>query len=159
MRDFVNIERHAHAATIVVADDIFPNHPLQAARERVTRNWTGDVWKLLWILRKYRPDLLLATINSSPTGLLVMAGLDPQNTVLTVQYDAIIAEAVSLGTDGPPDEILGRSGAIVPDAPEVQAFLEAMRIGRSSGVGPEKFRSFNRGVAAAPRESEFGAHS
>ncbi len=141
LRDFINIERQARAATIVVADDIFPNHPLQAARERVTRNWTGDVWKLLWILRKYRPDLLLSTINSSPTGLLVVAGLDPQNTVLTAQFDAIVAEAASLGAGELPDEILGRSGAIAPDAPELRAFLEAMRAGRLSGFVPQEFRS------------------
>ncbi len=36
LRDFINVERHCQAASLVVFDDIFPSHPLQAARTRQT---------------------------------------------------------------------------------------------------------------------------
>lgn len=66
LRDFMNIEQHAHPAAVIVFDNIFPNHPLQAARERQTNVWTGDVWKIAACLRKYRPDLLLLQLSSAP---------------------------------------------------------------------------------------------
>ncbi|WP_337133804.1 class I SAM-dependent methyltransferase, partial [Staphylococcus aureus] len=58
LRDFINIERHSSSNTLVVIDDIYPNHPAQAERDRRTRAWTGDVWKLHAILTDYRPDLV-----------------------------------------------------------------------------------------------------
>ena len=35
--DFVNVERHAHRCSVLLVDDIFPNHPMQARRARVRR--------------------------------------------------------------------------------------------------------------------------
>ena len=43
LRDFMNVERHASATTLAVIDDIYPNHPEQATRNRSTRVWMGDV--------------------------------------------------------------------------------------------------------------------
>ncbi len=51
LRDFMNVERCAAPGAIVVIDDIFPNHPAQGQRERRTRAWTGDVWRLVETLR------------------------------------------------------------------------------------------------------------
>src|SRR5258706_5348979 len=48
-----------------------------AARERVDAFWSGDVWKLVPCLKKYRPDLSIHTIASAPTGLPVIRNLDP----------------------------------------------------------------------------------
>jgi hypothetical protein len=43
LRDFRNVERRAAPGAVVVLDDVFPNHPIQALRERKTEVWTGDV--------------------------------------------------------------------------------------------------------------------
>jgi hypothetical protein len=37
MRDFTNIERYAHDATLVIVDDILPNSQAQAQRSRITK--------------------------------------------------------------------------------------------------------------------------
>src|SRR4249920_2101622 len=75
LRDFMNIERLSTATTLIAIDDIFPSHPDQAARERCTRVWTGDVWKLQRCLEELRPDLIVLSLDTAPTGLLLVAGL------------------------------------------------------------------------------------
>jgi predicted O-methyltransferase YrrM len=116
LRDFMNIERLASPEAIVAIDDVLPNHPAQAARQRSTRVWTGDVWRLVPILRCWRPDLVLALLDTSPTGLLLIGGLNPTNRVLWENYNPIVREALALGD--PPPPVLTRAEAItLPSAP------------------------------------------
>ena len=61
-----------------------------------TMQWTGDVWKLLPILQKYRPDLRITVLNCTSTGLVVVSGLAPGNGILSQNYDAIIKAYVDL---------------------------------------------------------------
>lgn len=113
LRDFINIEQYSTAGTVVVFDDIFPNHPLQAARNRQTQVWTGDVWKLRECLSRYRPELTQIPLNTWPSGLMVVIGLDPANTVLMENYEKIIQEYVE--TDlGVPETVIKRTGAVSP---------------------------------------------
>ena len=106
LRDFMHVERYSAPWTLAVIDDIFPNHPAQAERRRRTRTWTGDVWKLYEILKRYRPDLFLLPLDASPTGLLLVGGLDSNNRSLQHQYDSIVKHYVS--DESPPDDILHR---------------------------------------------------
>jgi len=92
LRDFINVERHASPHTLVVIDDILPGHPAQADRTRRTRAWTGDVWKLHAILQARRPDLFLLCLDAYPTGLLLIAGLDPDSRSLEQAYPEIVAQ-------------------------------------------------------------------
>jgi hypothetical protein len=132
LHDFMNIELIAANGAAVVIDDIFPNHPAQALRQRRTLAWTGDVWRLPAILARWRPDLFLARLDTAPTGLLLVAGLDPLNRTLWDGYDDILTEA--LGWDGPPQGILDRTGAVVPDGPGLARVLaEARAAGRTGG--------------------------
>jgi len=108
LRDFINVERYSLPWTIVVIDDIFPAHPSQAKRERTTRTWTGDVWKIYDVLKKYRPDLYLLPLNASPTGLLMVAGLDAKNTILSDRYAELLN--AYRHSDPPPASILHRYG-------------------------------------------------
>jgi hypothetical protein len=146
LRDFINIERHAHPASVIVFDDIFPNHPLQADRSRKSFIWTGDIWKIIFCLRTHRPDLLLLPINTYPTGLLMVVGLDPGNQQLTEKYTQIIQDFINECPEGQPvpAEILERSGAIAPDDPKIADILRTLRRTRVSGEGnfslAEQFR-------------------
>ncbi|WP_053424594.1 class I SAM-dependent methyltransferase [Rheinheimera sp. KL1] len=125
LRDFINFERFAAPNTLVVIDDIFPCHPIQAERRRVTGTWAGDVWKLLPILRKYRPDLLLMPLKSYTTGLLLIAGLDPNNTALSDNYADIMAD---YRTDmSPPDTILARAHSVASDHAAVDILLFSLK--------------------------------
>jgi len=123
LRDFMNVEAVASPDAIVVIDDIFPNHPAQAKRDRATRHWTGDIWKLHHLLAKERPDLFLMPIDTAPTGLLLVWGLDSSNRRLWERYDKYIRAYVydNLTT---PEEVIGRRGAVSPD--RVKDVLEAI---------------------------------
>jgi len=114
LRDFINIEfRSSNEATIVI-DDIFPNHPVQASRQRLSNVWTGDVWKIVVCLKRYRPDLSLTMIDSSPSGLLLITGLDKNNRVLTDHYNPIIREFSSLDLMDYESLILKRAESVSP---------------------------------------------
>ncbi len=121
LRDFINIEQRASRSGVVVFDDVFPNHPIQARRQRESGVWTGDVWKILACLRKYRHDLRLVTVDTRPTGMLIACNLDPLNDVLVRNYDAIVAE-YGRDLDVPP-AILARQGAMSPSDPILRELL------------------------------------
>jgi hypothetical protein len=132
LRDFINIERLATATTLIVIDDVFPVHPAQAERERRTRVWTGDIWKLHRCLSELRPDLLLLALDTSPTGLLLVAGLDSDNRVLSDRYDALVERA---GHDQPaPPSVLRREGARSTRDPAAQRLTAALRACREAGT-------------------------
>ena len=59
--------------------------------------WTGDVWKLVPILRRFRPDLQVDCVNCPPTGLVVVSKLDRSSTVLSGKYQAIVDESLPVG--------------------------------------------------------------
>ena len=54
--------------------------------------WTGDVWKLIPILRRFRPDLKITVLDAHPTGLVLLSNLDPNSTVLEDAYPEIVQE-------------------------------------------------------------------
>jgi SAM-dependent methyltransferase len=126
LRDFMNIERIAQPHATVVIDDIFPNHPKQANRERQTRVWTGDVWKLLEILREYRKDLTIRCINTVPTGLAVITGLNPKDRTLWQQYNPIVRKFMDIGE--PLEPILKRRGAIDPLGFDFRTMLQGLQL-------------------------------
>jgi hypothetical protein len=83
LRDLLNTEKYAHRDTIVALHDCYPVNSEIADRDTnyhrrtnaATRAWwAGDVWKLLPILRDYRPDLKLTILDCPPTGLVIVRG-------------------------------------------------------------------------------------
>ena len=140
LRDFMNIEHYAHPASVIVFDDIFPNHALQAARQRQTSSWTGDIWKIVACFQKYRPDLLLLRLDSGPTGLLLVAGLDGNNCVLRELYDTIVAEFTSDQSGEVPQEVLDRTGAIDPDDSRLAFLLHELYDLRCAGASCDVVR-------------------
>lgn len=125
LRDFMNIERWSSESTLVIVDDIYPNHPSQALRNRSTRSWTGDIWKLYQILKIYRPDLSLLSIDVNPTGLLLIGGLNSGNNILWDNYENIIENYKSINY--PPDWILNRKDSSDFDPSTLKLMSEAIR--------------------------------
>ena len=113
LRDLINVEHLAAPSTLVAIDDIDPCHPAQAERHRRTDAWTGDLWKLHQILRTCRPKLTLLALNAHTTGLLLIAGLDPQDRVLEASDAAAVRRHLHSGP--PPPAVLTRQGAIPSD--------------------------------------------
>jgi hypothetical protein len=112
LRDFMNVEKHSRGSSVIVFDDMLPHDAAEAARDRTQVTWTGDVFKLQFVLRRYRPDLVVVTLDTEPTGLLVVIGADATNTVLREHYDEIVAEWVVPDPQTVPDSIIERIGAI-----------------------------------------------
>jgi len=99
LRDLINIEANSHAGTVVAVHDCLPIDAVTSSRERTTVTWTGDVWKLVACLQKYRPDLDVAIADASPSGLCIISGLDKRSTVLSGLYEVLLDEYVPLGWD------------------------------------------------------------
>lgn len=136
LRDFINLERYAAPYTLVGIDDIFPCHPIQAERRRVSSAWTGDVWKLIPILQKYRPDLTLLFLPCSTTGLMLITGLDPSNTQLEDMYDNILAEyQQDLSV---PKSILNRDLSVPSDHPTIFLLLSLLRRAKENNWNLQK---------------------
>lgn len=99
LRDFANVERHAHHDSVVLIHDCLPIDARTSTRNRSTVVWSGDVWKVVVALRRHRPDLTVTTVDVEPTGLAIVTGLDPASTVLHDDHDAIIEELAGLHFD------------------------------------------------------------
>ena len=136
LRDFMNAEKYSHSGTVVLVDDIYPVHPRQAKRERETHTWTGDVWKLLGCLRTHRPDLFLLPLDTSPTGLLLIAGLNSKKRILWDRYNPIVRYYNMEGPQEPGSDILQREGAFSPVSAEADRALDILRKHRDGSVGP-----------------------
>jgi hypothetical protein len=94
LRDFANLEKFCHKDSTILVHDCYPVDRVSAARERTTQIWSGDVWKLIVCLKKYRPDLWLCTVDVPPTGLGIIRRLDPGSTTLTPLLDGLYEEFV-----------------------------------------------------------------
>lgn len=108
LRDFINVERHSRPGSLIIFDDVLPRKVVEANRVRATSAWTGDVYPVLAVLEKYRPDVLTISVDTQPTGLLLVMGLDPTSTVLVDHYDEIIAEFRNPDPQPVPEELIDR---------------------------------------------------
>src|SRR5262245_32772620 len=72
LRDFINIEKHCSPRSTVLIHDCYPLTRLTAEREMQTDFWSGDIWRLILVLRKCRPELSINVIATAPTGLGVV---------------------------------------------------------------------------------------
>lgn len=90
LRDIANLERHMAPDGVVLVHDCVPIDAETASRERTTIVWSGDVWKVVPILRSARPDLQVTVFDVSPTGMAVITGFDPSSTVLHDGFDELV---------------------------------------------------------------------
>lgn len=96
LKDFINIEKYSRKDTVVCIHDCLPLTEFTATPERNSDFWTGDVWKIIPCLIKYRPDLKIFTIPTRPSGLGVISNLNPKSTVLQDNLDNIFLECGKL---------------------------------------------------------------
>jgi hypothetical protein len=140
LRDFMNVEKYAAPGSVVIFDDVLPRATVHAARDRETRTWTGDVWKIIPTLREVRPDLILLLVRTTPTGLLLVLGGDLKNTDLAEAYDRMLATHVDSSQE-PPAEIITRSTAVYPTWVVNAPFWEVLRSQRERSVTPTEGRA------------------
>lgn len=82
LRDFYHLESWSSPGGVIAIHDVLPRAVAWAAREPLPGEWTGDVWRIVPCLQRYRPDLMLRLVDAPPSGVLLVSRLDPANTVL-----------------------------------------------------------------------------
>lgn len=104
LRDFINAEKRMAPGGIILMHDTAPYGLAMTDRFNPEDGiaWTGDVWKILPILARYRPDLQIWHLDLQPTGMSVVVGDWGKNPALEANYEAIVQEwaAQTLGTYG-----------------------------------------------------------
>ena len=140
LRDFINIERCMADTGVVVFDDVLPRNGLEAARDRKTRSWAGDVYKVVEILRRRRPDLVVLLVNTANTGTAVVVGVEQASTILKDAYPQEEQYLQRPDPQSPPHEYLDRSIAIEPDmlleSPVWEQLLAIRDSGASADLAP-----------------------
>jgi hypothetical protein len=137
LRDFINIEPFMADAGVIVIDDVLPRNGLEAARDRKTEPWTGDVYKVIEILRRRRPDLVVLLINTAPTGTAVVVGVDQASTILKDAYPAEEQYLLQPDPQTPPQEYLDRSIATEPDVLLASGMWSQLARIREQGVSAD----------------------
>jgi len=102
LRDIINAEGVSGPDSIIALHDCMPIDVAMtlSRKEReatpypvVYPNfWAGDVWRVIPILKKYRPEIRISCMDAHPTGLVLMTGFNPASTVLKDKYDEIVRE-------------------------------------------------------------------
>lgn len=103
LRDFINTERCCASTGAIYLHDCLPVAVSMTHRDEkaVAQSgphagwWTGDVWKLIPVLKELRPDLEISCLDCPPTGLVRIRKLDPGNTLLSSRYQDIIETQAS----------------------------------------------------------------
>jgi hypothetical protein len=108
LRDFINTEASSHDRSLILIHDCLPLNS-RMARRRFTQgtaeegdhamSWTGDVWKIIPILKEYRPDLRIMLLDCPPTGLVAVSHLDPNSSILDAAYHSIVDQYESISID------------------------------------------------------------
>ena len=103
LRDFINVEKSSRCNSIVALHDCLPVDSYVARRlhsdssgidkTAMPEAWAGEVWKALVLIARERPDLSIFHLNSPPTGLVLITGLDPHSTVLEDRYFRLLEHA------------------------------------------------------------------
>lgn len=96
LRDFANIERHCTRDSTILIHDCYPLDRESAGREPRMANWSGDIWRLIALLKKYGPELAIYTNGTPPTGLGLVRRLDPGSRVRFECYERLRAEFLAL---------------------------------------------------------------
>ena len=134
LRDFINTEPFMADTGVVVLDDVLPRNGLEAARDRKTEPWTGDVYKVVEILRRRRPDLVVLVVNTAPTGTAVVIGVDQTSTILKNAYAEEEQYLLRPDPQTPSEDYMNRSIAIEPDVLLDSAVWRELLAIRDSGA-------------------------
>lgn len=109
LRDFLNTEKYCHRDSVIAIHDCVPldyemanRDPDAPRRETSVRRlwWVGDVWRVLLLLKRRRPDLKVAVMSAPPTGLGLVTNLSPESTFLSDNYNWLVEEMHAMSLAG-----------------------------------------------------------
>lgn len=154
LRDFMNVERLMAPGGTILMHDCVPFSHLAADRDwdrSQTKSWTGDVWKIIPILREHRPDLEVRVLDLLPSGLVAVTQTNPASTVLGGMYDDLVARYrdMSLTEFG-----LGRFAALLDLVPVAPAPLPPPALtGRWTGQAEPTLRIAVKTCVPVPEQN------
>ncbi len=149
LRDFMNLEQAAHPTTTILIHDCLPKNEVHAARDRQTEKWAGDIWRLVLLLRAWRPDLEVAVADSGPSGLGIVRALDPASNVLHDHYDEIVEHYLAIPYSALDDGTMREQLNCVPgDWPSLRSLLPPASF-RQGNVDALKARRLARALGPA----------
>jgi len=96
LRDFANLEALCDPRAVIFIHDCHPIDARSSTREQTTRFWSGDVWRLIVLLKRHRPDLEIRTLATPPTGLGMITRLSPASRLISEQLATLTAEGLGL---------------------------------------------------------------
>jgi hypothetical protein len=134
LRDFVNLERLCHRESTILIHDCFPHDRKTSQRERATDFWSGDVWRLVVLLKKHRPDLSIHTLAAPPTGLCVVRNLDPGSEYLRANLARVTEEFLRLDYAYLRGDRAGKLNLVPNDWSFVERLLSPEKRGDGEGV-------------------------
>jgi len=123
LRDFMNLERLSAPGATILIHDCFPHDRLTAERERRTDFWSGDIWRLVVLLKKYRPDLRIHTIATPPTGLGVVRNLNPRSRFIAENLQRLCDEFLALDYSFLDKDRAGKLNLFANDWRRIQALF------------------------------------
>jgi len=123
LRDFANLERFSTRDSTILIDDCYPLDRETAERERHRKFWSGDVWRLILLLKKYRPQLAIHIIATPPCGLAVVRGLDPGSRFLQEHHESLCREFLAVDYAFLEDDMPGKLNLFPNDWEKVRALL------------------------------------
>jgi hypothetical protein len=110
------------------------------------------VWKIIKILENVRPDLILLPLDTSPTGSLLVLGLDPKNNLLWEKFDVMLDWCINLMVETP-DEIVQRTKKFDPLDPLITHIFNLIHQGRENGTEIETLERIRALVSGSlPRQ-------
>jgi hypothetical protein len=123
LRDFFNLERYCARGSTILIDDCYPLNRETAERDRRRDFWSGDIWRLILLLKKYRPELAIHIVATAPCGLTLVRGLDPESRFLRQNYDRLCEEFLAVDYGYLEDDMAGKLNLIPNDWERVRALL------------------------------------
>jgi hypothetical protein len=114
LRDYLNVEKHLSLGGLVVFDDVLPRNQEEASRVQCPGDWTGDVWKVAYILRASLGEETIRLVNTQPTGLLLVRGDWPSPDMKPVDYEEAVTVFGRDYMDQVPNSVLNRAYALDP---------------------------------------------
>lgn len=91
VRDFAHLESWSQPGAVIAIHDVLPREVAWASRTPGSGDWTGDVWRIVPCLQRFRPDLELRLVDAAPSGVLLVSRLDPANTIL-IDHETLIQQ-------------------------------------------------------------------
>jgi len=91
-----NLERLSTAQSTIAVHACFPHGRRTAQRERWLQFRSGDRWRLIVLVKKYRPDLSIHTIATPPSGPGVVRKLGACSRLIADNPGRVRAEFMAL---------------------------------------------------------------